>query len=124
MLANLVIDRAPGRLGCHESLLNGIKRVQWTPFLRKLRGAEYWRLDDAIDANLLLLDDIGASSDSSFSLEQLYSLLESRIRKWTVITSNLTLEEIGQRMDTRIASRLIRHNNVCVEVDTVDFSLR
>jgi len=124
MLCDEIITRCWYELKGHRSLLNGIERITWTGFVRKLRATEYWRLDDAADRNLLFIDDIGTVSDTAFSLEQLYTLLELRNRKWTLITSNLTLLEIGKSLDTRIASRLIRGRNVCVEVDTLDYALR
>lgn len=123
-LCDIILAECAPTLRHHPDLLNGVQRIGWTSFLRKLRAAEYFRLDDAADANLLLIDDIGTASDTAFSLEQLYALIELRNRKWTLLTSNLTLPEIGERFDARIASRLIRDLNVCVEVDTLDFALR
>jgi DNA replication protein DnaC len=100
------------------------REPRWLSFLKKLRGGDYFEVDDVADTNLLLVDDIGTSSDTAFSLEQLYTILERRNRKWTVLTSNLSLREIAERMDTRIASRMIRDENVAVNVSVTDYAIR
>jgi len=76
-------------------------------------------------ANFLFLDDIGADHDKSGWLANcLYKVLDSRVGKWTVLTSNLSLDQIGTRIDNRVSSRMIRGNSQVVDVDTVDFNLR
>ena len=73
----------------------------------------------------LVLDELGGIRDSSgFVSNRLAVILGQRVGKWTVITSNLTVEQVSDRLDTRIASRLIRDGNVVVEVDVKDFALR
>ena len=47
----------------------------------------------------------------------LYDLLNSRLGRWTVITSNVNLQGIAEDIDGRIASRMIRGGSVVVEVD-------
>jgi len=57
---------------------------------------------------LLVLDDLGAEKVSDFSITTLYLIIDRRNRelKPTVVTTNLTLEQIGAQIDERIASRL------------------
>jgi DNA replication protein DnaC len=85
-----------------------------------------WDLVDAICEDwLCVLDDIGAEHDpNSFAASKLDEICNRRLGKWTVITSNLQLEQISAQMDPRIASRLLRGGNVVVGIDTEDYALR
>lgn len=81
--------------------------------------------DQVVGMPYLAIDDIGADFMSSeraagVSASLLYDLLEVRLGKWTLITSNLTPAELP---DMRIASRLKRGQNVLVDMTTArDFS--
>jgi DNA replication protein DnaC len=63
---------------------------------------------------LLCLDDLAAEKVSEYSISTLYMILNRRgeYGRLTVVTSNLTLDGISQRLDDRIASRLCRYGNV------------
>lgn len=60
------------------------------------------------DCDLLILDDLGAEKTSEFSIQSLYLIIDRRNRelKPTIITTNLSLEEIEKKIDARMASRL------------------
>ena len=73
---------------------------------------------------VLFLDDIGAERDTTgFASEQLNTLIGARSDRWTILTSNLSLENLGS-IDPRIADRIIRRPNIFVEVNTKSHSLR
>lgn len=74
---------------------------------------------------ILFLDDIGAERDKTgFSSEQLCALLGQRAKKWTILTSNLSLENLGE-VDPRISDRVIRENgNEYVDIDVVSYAIR
>jgi DNA replication protein DnaC len=57
---------------------------------------------------LLVLDDLGAGSLSDHERRCTLELLDKRLdaMRPTVVTTNWTIEQIGKRMDERIASRL------------------
>lgn len=98
--------------------------VSWARIARLLRDGEYRVLDDLCVLSFLVLDDIGAEYGTPFIDAKLYELLSRRERKWTVITGNLSLSDIEQRIDARISSRMIRHGSVVIDVDVPDFNLR
>ncbi len=81
-------------------------------------------LDLAFRNYMVVIDDIGSEYTTDFARSKLYEFLNRRDRKWTMITANLSLEQIATKLDERIASRMMRHNSVVVEVDTKDYSLR
>lgn len=67
---------------------------------------------------LLIIDDFGVERDTSYGLEQLYNVIDSRYRsrKPLIVTTNLTLQEIQNPEDTarrRIYDRLLE---MCVPV--------
>ncbi len=56
----------------------------------------------------LILDDLGAEKASDWTLQTLYSIIDIRMReqKQTIITSNLDLDGIREKLSDRVASRL------------------
>lgn len=62
----------------------------------------------ASDHDLLVLDDLGAEKTTDWTQQTIYTLIDIRSRegKDTIITSNLTLGELAERMGDRIASRV------------------
>jgi len=100
--------------------------VYWPALVADLRsGQRYEEMADMRDWPVLLLDDIGAERDTTgFAAEQLNTLLGSRVRKWTIITSNLRLEQLAA-IDQRIADRIVREpGNQFIEVETVSYAFR
>ena len=60
-------------------------------------------LSELCTANLVVLDDLGAERDTSFSVEQLYVAISARMQtgKPTIFTTNLSLEEMSKVQDIR-----------------------
>ncbi|GHU51698.1 hypothetical protein AGMMS49975_05970 [Clostridia bacterium] len=58
--------------------------------------------------DLLILDDLGAEAATQYSVSQMYEIINARInaRKATVISTNLTNDEIERVYGTRVLSRL------------------
>ncbi|MBR5702518.1 MAG: ATP-binding protein [Oscillospiraceae bacterium] len=61
-----------------------------------------------LGCDLLILDDLGTEMSTAYTVSVLYELINSRLRsrKSTVISSNLSLDEIGSKYSPQIASRL------------------
>lgn len=107
-------------------LIYGDDYVSWPDLAKALQanGGREW-IHEITRTKFVTLDDIGAVRDTSgFVTGELSVLLGQRVGKWTVITSNLNLEQISERVDNRVASRMIRDGNVVIDVDVLDFSLR
>jgi len=92
---------------------------------RMLKG-DYDFLEDLETYDFFVIDDIISEYEKhrSLSASKLYQVFESRLNKWTIITANASLEQIGEMLDPRIASRMIRNNGVVVNVETQDWNLR
>jgi DNA replication protein DnaC len=65
-------------------------------------------IDKYSKCELLILDDLGAEKTTEWTESTLYLIIDrrNRDRKWTIVTSNLSLPEIEQHLGARIASRL------------------
>jgi len=99
-------------------------KLYWPKFVDKLRdGGHYGLLSASYDWPFAYLDDVCAESMTEFSTEKLHNLMGSRCGKWTIVTSNKSLEQIAQ-LDSRISSRMIRDGANIVEAHTLDYNLR
>lgn len=78
-------------------------------------------INEYADLDLLLLDDLGAEKVSEWSIATLSLIIDRRYRelKPTIITSNLTLDDIENNIDARIASRL--NDGIIIEIDLPDY---
>lgn len=126
-LADIMFDQLRGKksLMDHPSLTCGTMRKHWPSVLQRIYDRESWHIDDMVDAHLLLLDEVSCSADAKgFEREWLWRVLSGRAHKWTIITSNHSLEQIASLIDVRIASRMVRDGSVVVEINTVDYSNR
>jgi DNA replication protein DnaC len=65
--------------------------------------------------DVLVLDDLGAEKTSDWVLQTLYTTMDRRYREElrTIITSNLSIEEIEEKFDDRVASRVAGMCRVC-----------
>lgn len=83
-----------------------------------------YRNNDDESAFLLVIDDLGAERGTDFVRDRLFNLINKRLGKWTIITTNLKLSAIQSDYDTRIASRLIRDGNKYFPVKSGDYCLQ
>lgn len=69
-------------------------------------------IDQARNANILILDDIGVEKQSAWLNETVYTILDHRMSKAmpTIFTSNLLPEELGY--DERIIDRITRMSTI------------
>ncbi len=66
-------------------------------------------IDSLLGCDLLIIDDLGTEMSASFSQSCIYNVINTRIMKNlpTVISTNLTLEEIAEKYTPRVSSRII-----------------
>jgi len=72
------------------------------------KSSEKSIIDKYTDRSFLVMDDLGAEKTTEWSMQILYIIVDRRYReeKRTIITSNLTLDELAERLDDRVASRI------------------
>ncbi len=100
--------------------------INWGKAVNRMLEGDYEFIEDVRTYDFFAIDDIVSEYQKmrELSASKLYDVLESRLGKWTVFTANLGLEAIGNTLDPRIASRMIRNNSTVVDVDVPDFNLR
>ncbi len=84
-------------------------------FLNKMEREKFGRAetfeteDILIDADLLILDDLGAEFQTTFTTSAIYNLINSRNARGvpTIISSNLSIKELKERYPESVASRII-----------------
>lgn len=69
----------------------------------------------ATEADLLILDDVGANRMNDFSISELFRLVDARTDKCTVYTTNMTSDEFTQTKElNRILSRMVNRAKAIV----------
>ncbi|MDE7283746.1 MAG: ATP-binding protein [Lachnospiraceae bacterium] len=73
------------------------------------------KYNDLYQCDLLIVDDLGTEMTNQFVATQLFSLLNERHmwKKSTIISTNLSLEELRNRYSDRIFSRITSHYEIC-----------
>ncbi|MBQ3105460.1 MAG: ATP-binding protein [Lachnospiraceae bacterium] len=71
--------------------------------------------EDLYTCDLLIIDDLGTELTNAFSSSRLFSCLNERIlrRKSTIVSTNLSLEDLRDRYSDRIFSRITSHFHLC-----------
>jgi DNA replication protein DnaC len=66
----------------------------------------------------LILDDLGSEKTTDFAITTLYIIIDRRDRELlpTVVTTNLSSQEIEEKLDARIASRLAGWKNIKINM--------
>jgi DNA replication protein DnaC len=97
----------------------------WRRFCAEVRCGSFGRIEDICDDWFVVIDDVGSEHDpNGFVASMIDRVFNERQKKWTLITSNFNFQQIAERIDSRVASRMIRNGGKIVECDAVDFSLR
>ncbi len=92
----------------------------------RMRSGQEWDLAARYRHDFFLaFDELGSVRDpTNFIADALSTFCESRLRGWTMFTTNLSLQEIAERIDARVASRLIRDDNQVVQIAARDYAFR
>ncbi len=71
--------------------------------------------EDIYNCDLVIIDDLGTEVTNSFVTSTLFSLLNERHlrQKATIISTNLSLEELRDRYSDRVFSRITSHYSLC-----------
>lgn len=67
------------------------------------------QFDYILDCDLLIIDDLGTEMNNSFTTSQLYLIINERLlrQKSTIISTNLSLDNLNTNYSERIYSRII-----------------
>lgn len=103
-IANTAIQKGFGVVYCS---VNNI--------ITKLEREHFGRSDNSntdrllLDCDLLILDDLGTEFKSAFSSAEIYNIVNTRLmtQKPTIISTNLSMQELQERYTERFASRIM-----------------
>ncbi|HPO91354.1 MAG TPA: ATP-binding protein [Victivallales bacterium] len=89
----------------------------------KYNGSEEMLFKKMASVDLLILDDMGAEKVSDFTIDRLYLIVDDRYAnmKKVIITSNLSLNEVKDKIHDRLASRI---SEMCKIIIMPDKDLR
>jgi len=96
----------------------------WLDIAASVRAGNHQEFLDLCDKDILIVDDVFSEYRTEYSDAKLCEFFIRREYKWTMITANVSMEAIAEKYDQRIASRMIRHSSVVVDVDLPDWNLR
>jgi len=94
------------------------KMLSWDLVLKKeelwQQTIEKYPLEKMLKTHLLFFDDLWVSNNTEAYLEKLYFVIDSRVEKNKkfVITTNLTLDELKEKLWERLTSRLLFNTDI------------
>jgi DNA replication protein DnaC len=92
---------------------------------RKMRGGQHDFIESIRGDYFIALDELGVARDpTNYVADVMAALAEARLGRWTMFATNLSLNEIGDRMDARITSRMVRDRNLLITIEARDYALR
>lgn len=120
-ISRLIADAVRGRF----STMPPVKFTHWPSLCDRMQAHEdtAGTFSFAEGAGLLIIDDIGAEHQTPAMLSKLCRMTDVRLRKWTILTTNLSLNDWQER-DSRISSRMSRDGNRHLCCETKDYALR
>jgi DNA replication protein DnaC len=103
----------------------GIKSIYWENADSIVSDAVHNedRFNSLLRCFFLVIDDIGSGKMTDFNQEKLYQILNARLGKWTMITTNAKLD-FFRSVDPRISSRLVRNGSIFYRSNASDYNDR
>ena len=103
-IANTVIRKGFNVL--YDSAANYLRKIEREHFGRD--NDENDTLELLLDADLIILDDLGTEYGKNFDVATIYNIINTRLNKGlpTIVNTNLDVKAIESKYDARIVSRL------------------
>ncbi len=111
--------KAQGHTAVFASVPEVLSRIRAT-YNDEARETEAQLMFGLREAKLTVLDDLGAEKKSKWTLEKVYELIDARYRarRPTIVTSNLTPEELEKQIGPRAYDRLLEMCKVTLNEGT------
>ena len=103
-----------GNLVLYFSASGLIDTLSGSSLYGKSREELYGISQDLYNCDLLIIDDLGTEYTNAYVVSQLFSCLNERLlrRKSTIISTNLSLEDLRNKYSERIFSRITSNYNL------------
>lgn len=107
-IAKQVIEK--GYNVAYDSIINYLRIIEKEHFSKSQNDAD--TLQTLLNADLLILDDLGSEFESSFYVSGIYNIINTRLNRNVpiIINTNLTANGIRNRYEERIVSRLFSYD--------------
>ncbi len=102
-IANVVLQKGYSVL--YDSVINILWNIEYEHFSYE-HSSDI--LNAVLDADLLIIDDLGTEQETKFYKSMIYNIINTRIvrNKPTIISTNMNYKDISARYDGKVASRL------------------
>ncbi len=102
-IANKILEKGYGVI--YDSVINILRNIEREHF----RDHSSEMIDLIMNADLLIIDDLGTEYETSFSNSTIYNIINTRLNtgKPTIVSTNLDFQGISRRYDQRIVSRFV-----------------
>lgn len=95
---------------CYDTAVSALEAFEMRKFARDIEAADKAsvKVSRMLDCDLMILDDLGTEMTTSVSVSALYTLINTRLvnGKTTIISTNLTDDELRRRYTPQICSRI------------------
>ncbi|MBR6614019.1 MAG: ATP-binding protein [Clostridia bacterium] len=93
-------------------LMDMIIEAKFSGYKDETKKEQYNRV---FDVDLLIIDDLGTETLSNSKFTELFNIINTRLLKdkKTIISTNLTLQDLAVQYDDRVMSRLIGNYTIC-----------
>jgi DNA replication protein DnaC len=111
---SLAIARVVSNAGysvAYNSAMDLFSAIEKEKFNNKYNSDGMDTLESVLTVDLLILDDLGVEYDNRFYKSVLYNIINTRIIRNlpTIINTNLTVEDLNEKYENRITSRLFTY---------------
>lgn len=95
--------------GSAQNLINEVSRETFD------RSGSTVKIDSLTSCDLLILDDLGTEFTTQLSVSVVYNIINTRLLRGlsTIINTNLSIAEISEFYNDRIASRIVGSYKIC-----------
>lgn len=93
-------------------LMDMLIEAKFASLKDELKKEQYERV---FDVDLLIIDDLGTENVNNLKFTELFNIINTRLLKdkKTIISTNLTLNDLASEYDDRVMSRLIGNYTIC-----------
>lgn len=95
---------------CYDTAVSALEAFEMRKFARDIEAADKAsvKVSRMLDCDLMILDDLGTEMTTSVSVSALYTLINTRLvnGKTTIISTNLSDDELRRRYTPQICSRI------------------
>ncbi len=108
----------------YDSVINIVSALEQEKF-RSFSSTESAQ-ERYLDCDLLIIDDLGTEFTTQFSTSCLYNILTTRLNRGlsTIVSTNLSADELAQKYEARIYSRIVGSDYLTAQFFGNDFRLR